>query len=54
MFPFKYIFQMGEELPGVQLNNCHFVGTLLFTSMANNQHDGEMIGLHNPANGQSC
>jgi hypothetical protein len=22
--------------------------------MADNQHDGEVIGLHNPANGQSC
>jgi len=22
--------------------------------MANNQHDGEMIGLHSPANGRSC
>jgi hypothetical protein len=23
-------------------------------NMANNQHDGEMIGLHSPANGRSC
>jgi len=26
----------------------------LFNTMDDNQHDGELIGLHNPANGRSC
>jgi len=59
-----YPFENAIFLPPPQPYNVHqqiyldcafsfFLLPCLFNTMDDNQHDGELIGLHNPANGRS-